>query len=99
MQEHKSALEAKVARLEKENAEAIAQKEPKQEPRSPDRQEEMKQLQEVWNLIYRSDHVIAEGLKQARGQELLPAAEHLCRFLEASIGVGRRGPMPALGGR
>ncbi|MAV09967.1 MAG: acyl-[acyl-carrier-protein]--UDP-N-acetylglucosamine O-acyltransferase [Synechococcus sp. MED850] len=61
--------------------------------------QEMKQLQEVWNLIYRSDHVIAEGLKQARGQELLPAAEHLCRFLEASIGVGRRGPMPALGGR
>ena len=61
--------------------------------------EELKQLQEVWNLIYRSDHVIAEGLKQARDLELLPAAEHLCSFLESSISKGRRGPMPALGSR
>ena len=61
--------------------------------------DELKQLQEIWTLIYRSDHVIAEGLLQARGQELLPAAEHLCSFLEASIGRGRRGPMPALGSR
>ena len=61
--------------------------------------DELKQLQEVWNLIYRSDQVIAEGLKQAREQELLPAAEHLCSFLEASISKGRRGPMPALGSR
>ena len=61
--------------------------------------DELKQLQDVWNLIYRSDHVIAEGLKQAREQALLPAAEHLCSFLEASISKGRRGPMPALGSR
>ena len=61
--------------------------------------QELKQLQEVWNLIYRSDQVIAEGLKQARELELLPAAEHLCSFLEASISKGRRGPMPALGSR
>ena len=61
--------------------------------------DELKQLQEVWNLIYRSDQVIAEGLKQARELELLPAAEHLCSFLEASISKGRRGPMPALGSR
>ena len=56
---------------------------------------EMRQLQEIWTLLYRSDHVIAEGLKLAQQQELLPAADHLCRFLEASIGQGRRGPMPA----
>ncbi len=60
---------------------------------------EMKQLQEIWTLIYRSDQVIAEGLREARRLELLPAAEHLCSFLEASIGRGRRGPMPALGSR
>lgn len=60
---------------------------------------ELKQLQEIWTLIYRSDHVIAEGLAQARRHELLPAAEHLCSFLEESIGRGRRGPMPALGSR
>ena len=58
-----------------------------------------KQLQEIWTLLYRSDLVIAEGLKQARQQTLLPAAEHLCQFLEASIGPRRRGPLPALGGR
>ena len=58
--------------------------------------QEFRQLQEIWTLIYRSDLVIAEGLKQAQTHTLLPAAEHLCSFLEASIGRGRRGPMPAL---
>ena len=57
---------------------------------------ELKQLQEIWTLLYRSDRVIAEGLREARTQPLLPASEHLCSFLEASIGPGRRGPMPAL---
>ena len=60
---------------------------------------EFKQLQEIWTLLYRSDLVIAEGLKLARQQTLLPAAEHLCGFLEASIGPKRRGPLPAQGGR
>ena len=60
---------------------------------------ELKQLQEVWNLLYRSDLVIAEGLKQAQALDLLPAAEHLCRFLAESIADGRRGPMPALSSR
>ena len=55
---------------------------------------ELRQLQEIWSLLYRSDHVIAEGLKLARQQELLPAAEHLCSFLEGSVSKGRRGPMP-----
>jgi UDP-N-acetylglucosamine acyltransferase len=39
--------------------------------------------------------VIAEGLKLARQQDLLPAADHLCSFLEGSLTKGRRGPMPA----
>ena len=60
---------------------------------------ELKQLQEVWNLLYRSDLVIAEGLKQAQALDLLPAADHLCRFLAESIADGRRGPMPALSSR
>ena len=55
----------------------------------------MRQLQEIWSLLYRSEHVISEGLKLARAQELLPAAEHLCSFLEGSLTKGRRGPMPA----
>ena len=59
---------------------------------------ELKQLQEVWSLLYRSDHVIADGLQLARQQLLLPAADHLCTFLEASMERGRRGPMPAMCG-
>ncbi|BEV36692.1 acyl-ACP--UDP-N-acetylglucosamine O-acyltransferase [Synechococcus sp. M16CYN] len=57
---------------------------------------ELKQLREIWNLLYRSDCVMAEALQKARSQELLPAADHLCRFLEASITKGRRGPTPVL---
>ena len=60
---------------------------------------EFKQLQEIWTLLYRSDLVISDGLKRARHQELLPAVEHLCSFLEQSIADGRRGPMPALSSR
>ena len=60
---------------------------------------EFKQLQEIWRLLYRSDLVIAEGLKQAQQQELLPAAAHLCSFMAESIADGRRGPMPALSSR
>ena len=58
---------------------------------------ELKQLQETWTLIFRSDLVIADALQQARSPPLLPAAEHFCRFLEASTGQGRRGPMPVQG--
>ena len=66
---------------------------------SSDGGRELKQLQEIWSLVYRSDLVIAEALEQARDQELLPAASHFCHFLEASIGQGRRGPMPAVSNR
>jgi len=59
---------------------------------------EVKQLQEIWSLLYRSDHVMADALHLARQQTLLPCADHLCQFLEGSISKGRRGPMPA-GGR
>jgi UDP-N-acetylglucosamine acyltransferase len=57
---------------------------------------ELRQLQEIWALIYRSDLVLAAALQQARRQPLLPAADELCSFLEASVGPGRRGPLPAL---
>ncbi len=57
---------------------------------------ELRQLQDIWNLIYRSDHVITEGLKLARQQPLMAPAEHLCVFLEGSLEKGRRGPTPAI---
>jgi UDP-N-acetylglucosamine acyltransferase len=56
--------------------------------------EQLRQLQEIWRLLYRSDLVLAEALVEARRQPLLEAAEELCGFLEASIAPGRRGPLP-----
>ena len=57
--------------------------------------DQLRQLQEIWQLIYRGDRVLVEALAEARRRSLLPAAEELCAFLEASIGPGRRGPLPA----
>ena len=56
--------------------------------------EELKQLQEVWNLIFKSGHVFKKGLELAREKDLLKASSDFCLFLETSIGKGRRGPMP-----
>ncbi|MEB3323217.1 MAG: acyl-ACP--UDP-N-acetylglucosamine O-acyltransferase [Synechococcaceae cyanobacterium] len=58
---------------------------------------QLRELQEIWTLLYRSDRVLADALHEARAREgsLLPAAEELCGFLEASLGPGRRGPLPA----
>jgi len=58
--------------------------------------DELRQLQEVWNLIFRSGFVYKTGLELARSKDLLKAASDLCLFLEASIEKGRRGPMPLL---
>ena len=54
-----------------------------------------KQLQQVWADLYRSDAVLADALQRVRQQTLYPPAETLVSFLEASIGPGRRGPLPA----
>jgi UDP-N-acetylglucosamine acyltransferase len=56
---------------------------------------QLRQLQEIWSLLYRSDLVLAEALAQARQRNLLPAAAELCDFLEASLAPDRRGPLPA----
>ena len=56
---------------------------------------QLRQLQDIWTLLYRSDRVLADALSQARTQELLAAAETLVSFLEASTSAGRRGPLPA----
>jgi UDP-N-acetylglucosamine acyltransferase len=55
----------------------------------------MRQLLEIWNLLYRSELVLAEALRQAAAQPLMGPAAELCRFLEASLQSGRRGPLPA----
>ena len=58
--------------------------------------DEFKQLQETWNLIYKSGHVYTKGLELAKEKKLLKAAKHFCQFLEASMEQSRRGPMPYL---
>ena len=56
--------------------------------------EEFQELQDIWKLLYRSGHVLKEGLELARERELCTSSEHLCNFLEASIQKNRRGPIP-----
>ena len=58
--------------------------------------EEYQQLKRIWNLLFKSEYVISEGLKMASQQNLLKSSARLCRFVELSIGKGRRGPMPSL---
>ncbi len=55
---------------------------------------ELRQLQEIWTFLFRSENVLAKGLDLARQQNLMPSSKNLCDFLEASIQKGRRGPMP-----
>ncbi|MFM7548065.1 MAG: acyl-ACP--UDP-N-acetylglucosamine O-acyltransferase [Cyanobacteriota bacterium] len=55
---------------------------------------QLRQLQELWTLLYRSDRVLAEALIAARDLPLTEAGELLVGFLEASTGTGRRGPLP-----
>ena len=54
---------------------------------------ELRQLQEIWTLLFRSGHILVESLELARQQDLMPKADHLCCFLEDSLQKGRRGPM------
>ena len=58
--------------------------------------EEYLQLKRIWNLLFKSEYVISDGLKMARKENLLQASRRLCGFIELSIGRGRRGPMPSL---
>ncbi len=55
---------------------------------------ELRQLQDIWTLLFRSEYVLSQGIKLAKKDNLMPASAHLCDFLEASIQKGRRGPMP-----
>ncbi len=54
------------------------------------------QLKRIWNLLFKSEYVISDGLKIAKQENLLQSSARLCGFIELSIGKGRRGPMPSL---
>tara|TARA_Y100001970_G_scaffold293884_1_gene444282 strand:- start:10037 stop:10876 length:840 start_codon:yes stop_codon:yes gene_type:complete len=57
---------------------------------------QIKELQEIWNLIFKSEYVISEALAIARSRQLGFMTEELCEFLESSIQSERRGPMPII---
>ncbi len=61
-----------------------------------DNKEEFSQLKRIWNLLFKSEYVIANGLEIARKEDLLQSSSRLCQFLELSIGSRRRGPMSSL---
>jgi len=61
-----------------------------------DNKEEYLQLKRIWNLLFKSEYVISDGLKRARQENLLQSSARLCGFIELSIGKGRRGLMPFL---
>jgi len=58
--------------------------------------EEYLQLKRIWNLLFKSEYVISDGLKIARQEKLFQSSARLCGFIELSIGKGRRGLMPSL---
>jgi len=58
--------------------------------------EEYLQLKRIWNLLFKSEYVISDGLKIAKKENLFQSSSRLCEFIELSIGKGRRGPMPYL---
>jgi len=58
--------------------------------------EEYLQLKRIWNLLFKSEYVISDGLKIAKQENLFQSSARLCGFIELSIGKGRRGPMPSL---
>ncbi len=61
-----------------------------------DNKEEYLQLKRIWNLLFKSEYVISDGLKIAKQENLLQSSARLCGFIELSIGKDRRGPMPSL---
>ena len=55
---------------------------------------QLEDLKRVWTLIYRRSSTLAAALEELRPQPLSAAAARLVGFLEASLGDGRRGPIP-----
>ena len=55
---------------------------------------DMKLLQNIWNLLFKSEYVMAEALDIAKSQDLDFSSNKLCNFINESISNKRRGPMP-----
>ncbi len=57
---------------------------------------DLKLLQDTWNLIFKSNHVISDSLEIAAKGKLDLSSKKLCDFLKDSISKERRGPMPSV---
>ena len=55
----------------------------------------LKELQQLWKLLYRSGLPFTEALPKALAMAGTESGRKLVSFLEASCGNGRRGPLPA----
>ncbi len=57
---------------------------------------DLKVLQSTWNLLFKSNNVIADSLEIAIRGQLDLSSTKLCEFLKDSISKERRGPMPVI---
>ncbi len=57
---------------------------------------DLKLLQDIWNLLFKSNDVISISLEIAMKEKLDLSSTKLCNFLKDSISKKRRGPMPSI---
>ena len=57
---------------------------------------DLKLLQDIWNLLFKSNDVISVSLEIAMKEKLDLSSTKLCNFLKDSISKKRRGPMPSI---
>ena len=57
---------------------------------------DLKLLQDIWNLLFKSNDVISVSLEIAMKEKLDLSSSRLCNFLKDSISKKRRGPMPSI---
>ena len=57
---------------------------------------DLKLLQDIWNLLFKSNDVISVSLEIAMKEKLDLSSTRLCNFLKDSISKKRRGPMPSI---
>ncbi len=55
---------------------------------------DLKVLQKIWNLLFKSDYLLSEALVLAMNENLDSSSNKLCKFVKESITKNRRGPMP-----
>ncbi len=57
---------------------------------------DLKLLQKIWNLLFKSDYVISDAIELAMAEDLDFSSMKLCEFVKKSIQRNRRGPMPTI---